>query len=78
VAYANRCGQEDNFTYCGLSCIVGPDGKDGVPAGTDYGRFLADIVASNKINPYLANRRPELYTLPIKDNRRILLSSSEA
>jgi predicted amidohydrolase len=72
VAYANRCGQEGNLTYCGLSCIVGPDGKDRVRAGTDHGLFLADIdkvdiVASRKINPYLADRRPELYRLPVSE-----------
>jgi predicted amidohydrolase len=70
VAYANRCGQEGNLCYCGLSCIVGPDGNDRVRAGTDQGLFLADIdkadiVSSRKINPYLANRRPELYKNPI-------------
>ena len=70
VAYANRCGHEGNLTYCGLSCIVGPDGKDQVRAGTDHGLFLAnidkaDIFASRKINPYLADRRPELYKNPI-------------
>ena len=68
VAYANRCGQESVLTYCGLSCIVGPDGKERVLAGTDHGLFLADIdradiVASRKINPYLVDRRPELYRI---------------
>lgn len=66
VAYANRCGREGNLNYCGLSCIVGPDGKDRVRAGIDPGLFVADIdksdiVTSRKINPYLADRRPELY-----------------
>ena len=28
VAYAGMCGREGNLGYCGLSCIVGPDGKD--------------------------------------------------
>ena len=28
VAYANRVGSEGNFEYCGLSCVVGPDGLD--------------------------------------------------
>ena len=70
VAYANRCGQEGNLTYCGLSCIVGPDGKDRQRAGTDPGLLLAnidkaEIVASRKINPYLADRRPEIYKNPI-------------
>ena len=32
VAYSNLCGREGNLTYCGLSCIVGPDGE-GAGAG---------------------------------------------
>ena len=28
VAYANRCGREGGLEYVGLSCIVGPDGRD--------------------------------------------------
>jgi predicted amidohydrolase len=39
VAYANRCGHEADLNYCGLSCIVGPDGKDRVRAGTEGGLF---------------------------------------
>jgi predicted amidohydrolase len=66
VAYANRCGKEGELTYCGLSCIVGPDGKDRVRAGTVEGLFFADIdtseiATSREINPYLIDRRPELY-----------------
>ena len=66
VVYANRCGQEGDLTYCGLSCIVGPDGKDRVRAGTKAGLFVtdidtADITTSREINPYLTDRRSELY-----------------
>ena len=66
VVYANRCGQEGDLTYCGLSCIVGPDGKDRARAGIDEGLLVADIdtaemTTSRKINPYLTDRRPELY-----------------
>ena len=28
VAYAGMCGSEAGLGYCGLSCIVGPDGQD--------------------------------------------------
>jgi predicted amidohydrolase len=69
VAYANRCGKEDNLTYCGLSCIVGPDGKDRLRAGVDEELLVAeidmtDIDISREVNPYLTDLRPELYTPP--------------
>lgn len=32
VAYANYVGGEGEFDYCGLSCLVGPDGEDRVRA----------------------------------------------
>ena len=43
IAYVNRCGSEGNLTYCGRSCIVGPDGEDVVRAGSTEGIFIADI-----------------------------------
>lgn len=71
VAYANRCGKEGDLTYCGLSCVVGPDGKDRLRAGVDEGLLvtdidLSDIDISRQINPYLTDLRPELYTEPLK------------
>ena len=67
VAYANRCGKEDDLTYCGLSCIVGPDGMDRTRAGVDEELLVADIDMSDidnsrRVNPYLTDLRPELYT----------------
>jgi predicted amidohydrolase len=66
VAYANRCGIENELEYHGLSCIVGPDGKDLARAGaseclifTDLERHL--LVESRRLNTYLKDRRPELY-----------------
>ena len=69
VAYANRCGKEDELTYCGLSCIVGPDGKDRMRAGVDEELLIADIDMSDidisrQVNPYLTDLRPELYKPP--------------
>ncbi|MBW2412443.1 MAG: carbon-nitrogen hydrolase family protein [Deltaproteobacteria bacterium] len=69
VAYANRCGQENELIYCGLSCIVGPDGKDRLRAGVDEELRVAeidvsDIDISRQVNPYLTDLRPELYTPP--------------
>jgi predicted amidohydrolase len=66
VAYAGLCGEEAGLGYCGLSCIVGPDGRDRARAETDPALLFADIdVASisggRKTNPYLTDRRPALY-----------------
>jgi len=57
--------------YCGLSCIVGPDGQDLARAGTGPDLLLADIdlsaiSRSRKENPYFIDRNPELYAAPVK------------
>lgn len=66
VAYANRCGREADFDYCGLSCVVGSDGADLARAGCGEELIFADIDKAalarlRKQNPYLKDRRPELY-----------------
>jgi 5-aminopentanamidase len=66
LAYANRSGREGNLHYCGLSCVVGPDGAELARAGRGEELILADLdlarlSASRVANPYLADRRPELY-----------------
>lgn len=66
VAYVNRCGTEADFDYFGLSCVVGPDGIDRVRAGRGEELVFADIdiaeiALSRRDNPYLQDRRPELY-----------------
>ena len=66
VAYAGMCGREGNLGYCGLSCIVGPDGKDLARAGSDPSLLFAEIDPSaiskgRQTNPYLSDRRAELY-----------------
>jgi predicted amidohydrolase len=71
VAYANRCGHEADLNYCGLSCIVSPNGKDLVRAGTKEGLFVAeinvaDIMASREKHPYLNDLRVDLYQKPAK------------
>jgi predicted amidohydrolase len=67
VACANLWGKEGNLTYCGLSCIVGPDGLELARAGRNEDLLVADIdpatvAAVRANNPILAERRPELYT----------------
>jgi 5-aminopentanamidase len=71
VAYAGMCGSEAGLGYCGLSCIVGPDGQDLARAGTGADLLLADIdlsaiSRSRKENPYFIDRNPELYAAPVK------------
>ena len=66
LAYANRCGHEGELEYLGQSCIVAPDGTDLARAGAGEELILADvdparIEAWRPHNPYLADRRPELY-----------------
>ncbi len=66
VAYAGMCGREGNLGYCGLSCIVGPDGRDLARAGTEPALLIADIDPSaiskgRQANPYLSDRRSEIY-----------------
>jgi 5-aminopentanamidase len=66
VAYVNRHGPEGEFDFVGRSCLAGPDGA--VRARAGYGRELligevdaALLRSSRAANPYLRDRRPELY-----------------
>jgi 5-aminopentanamidase len=66
LAYANCSGREGVLHYCGLSCVVGPDGADLARAGRGEQLILADLdlarlSASRLASTYLADRRPELY-----------------
>ncbi|MET9291840.1 carbon-nitrogen hydrolase family protein [Streptomyces sp. NPDC003077] len=66
IAYVNRVGPEGDFTFVGLSCLAGPDGVVRVRAGGAEELVYADADAdvlkeSRALNPYLADRRPELY-----------------
>lgn len=66
LAYANRCGQEDDLIYHGLSCIVGPDGSDLARAGVGEELIIAELdpallTSSRRINTFMRDRRPELY-----------------
>jgi predicted amidohydrolase len=72
VAYAGMCGSEAGLGYCGLSCIVGPDGQDLARAGSGPALLFADIDLSvipkgRMSNPYLSDRRPGLYSAGVKE-----------
>ncbi|MGY0487801.1 carbon-nitrogen hydrolase family protein [Streptomyces sp. WG-D5] len=66
VAYVNRVGAEGEFEFVGLSTLAGPDGVAKARAGRGEELVLADadpglLAASRKANPYLDDRRPDLY-----------------
>jgi predicted amidohydrolase len=82
LAYANRCGREGELSYCGLSCVVGPDGADLARAGRGEELIVADLdlarlQASRLANTYLADRRPELYG-PLAEVARMSLKGDAA
>ncbi|WP_420349142.1 carbon-nitrogen hydrolase family protein [Pelagibius sp.] len=63
IAYANHAGQDDAFTYAGLSRIVGPDGSALAAAGpNEDGVIFADtdpdaFAESRAANTYLTDLR---------------------
>ena len=66
LAYANRTGVEEEFVYCGASCVIAPDGTELARAGRGEELLLADVApavltASRRVNTHLVARRPELY-----------------
>ncbi len=66
IAYANRCGQEGELTYCGMSCVIAPDGKPVIQSGRGEAFLVAEVdpeayAESRAANPYLEDRRPALY-----------------
>jgi predicted amidohydrolase len=66
IAYVNRSGTEGNLTYCGLSCIVGPNGKDLARAGLEEELLFAEvdreaIAQERTVYSYLDERRSDLY-----------------
>jgi len=71
VAYVNRCGSEGDTTYCGRSCLMGPDGREILRADISEELLIADInqkaiAEERKTNPILKDIRPNLYMTPVK------------
>jgi predicted amidohydrolase len=71
VAYVNRCGIEGDTTYCGRTCLVGPDGKEILRAGDSEELLMAEvdrkaIAEAREINPVLKDIREDLYRAPVK------------
>lgn len=66
IAYVNRCGPEGDYDFVGGSCLAGPDGAVRARAGAGPELLVADadmelLRATREQNPYLTDRRPELY-----------------
>jgi predicted amidohydrolase len=66
LVYCNYFGTEADFTYCGLSCVCGPDGEDIARAGRGEELLIADlnhdsVAATRRHVHHLLDRRPELY-----------------
>ena len=66
VAYANYCGKEAVFEYCGLSSIAGADGQQIAKASRDEALIVgtldkASLASARTAFSYLNDRRPELY-----------------
>lgn len=66
AAYANYCGAEGDFAYCGQSVICGPDGADLARAGQAPALITADLDRAAMARAradidYLASRRTDLF-----------------
>lgn len=66
LVYANRCGREGTLTYVGGSVICAPDGTvlaaaDQTPALLVTDLSEQQIATARATNPYLRDRRPDLY-----------------
>ncbi|XVX21225.1 carbon-nitrogen hydrolase family protein [Actinomycetota bacterium] len=66
VAYANHCGSEGTTQYVGASLVAAPDGTVLARAGDAEEILVVDVstetvAAAQRANPYLSDRRPDLY-----------------
>lgn len=66
IAYANYVGSDQKFQYGGRSVVVGPGGEALAQAGREPELLTADLrrdqlLASREANPYLNDRRDDLF-----------------
>ncbi len=83
LAYADRCGGEGELSYCGLSCIIAPDGTDLARAGRSEGLIIADLdierlAQLRKLNRHLEDRRTDLYSAPTEVERSIHMKDARS
>lgn len=72
IAYSDLCGAEGELSYEGRSVIVAPDGEGLARAGHDETLLFASVdkgayETCRKENPYLTDRRPELYGALVRE-----------
>ncbi|MFK7837391.1 MAG: carbon-nitrogen hydrolase family protein [Sulfitobacter sp.] len=66
LAYCNYVGAEDQFTYNGLSCVVGPDGEDRTRGEKAQALLYATldhdaVTHARQAQTHLLDRRADLY-----------------
>jgi len=66
IAYANHAGSEDDWKYCGSSCIAAPDGTDVARAGSNQTLLIAELdlgLINNARSelPYLLEPRGDVF-----------------
>lgn len=67
IAYVNWAGSDGLGVYCGLTRVAGPDGSLRTAPASGPDLLLADVRrdvlgSARAATPYLADRRPELYS----------------
>lgn len=69
VAYCNYIGTEGSFTYCGQSCVCGPDGAALARGSDAHAELLIAhldrdaLTRSRRMQTHLSDRRVDLYSL---------------
>jgi len=71
IAYCNHCGVENGMRFLGRSCLIGTDGAIIASAGATDALLVAQIdrttlSAGSALYPYLADRRPDLYSMLVR------------
>jgi predicted amidohydrolase len=70
LAYCNHAGVENGMSFLGRSCLVSADGSVTGSAGASEALVIADIERPSpaviELYPYVADRRPELYSLLVQ------------
>jgi predicted amidohydrolase len=65
IIYADLCGEENDTPYHGGSVIAAPDGQVLARAGDEEALLMTALdparYASAELDPYLQDRRPEIY-----------------
>jgi predicted amidohydrolase len=70
LAYCNHCGVENGMSFLGRSSLIHADGAVIASAGSGEALLIVDIEKPSpavvELYPYIADRRPELYSLLVQ------------